>query len=354
MSLILTSCESQPASNPLPISTPVEFTPETALVIRTDLSYTAVQFAEVVPRVVQKLTFGLSGTLTEIHAGMHDFVRQGEVLAELDPADYLAHIERNEINMQILEIRKQQRDYDSLSSEYSLIDAREAYNLARRRGNRDIINRRQLSLRRLELSAELSKLNDMLFELDYEKAYEEHALLLSNFDRTTLVAPTDGYILFDTTLDIGDNVEANAEVFSFVSTSDILLHITSREAVHFQGQENMNVTIDDETYRASSYTPVRGDTIWRSDIPLTQAFLAFRFPPMYVQADSTVSTKILLERANTLAIPRRSIRTFAGDTSVDVLDGDLIVNVPVELGIVDGGLVEVISGLSEGDVVIIG
>jgi len=354
MGFILASCGSQPASVSLPAGNPVEYTPETALVIRTDLTYATVQSAEVVPRAVQKLTFGLAGTLTEIHAGMHDFVRQGEVLAELDPADYLALIERNEINMQILEIRKQQRDNDALSAEYSLIDAREAYTIARRRGNRDIIDRRQVSVRRLELSAELTKLNDMLFELDYEKAYEDHALLLSNFDKTTLVAPMDGYILFDTTLDIGDKVEANAEVFSFVSTSDILLHITSREAVHFQGQENMTVTIDDKSYGASSYSPVRGDAMWRTDIPLTQAFLAFRFPPMYVQADSTVSAKILIERANTLAIPRRSIRTFAGDTSVDVLDGDLIVNVPVELGIVDGGLVEVISGLSEGDVVIVG
>jgi len=354
MILILSSCGPQPAPNPIPARNPVEFTPETATVIRTDLAYETVQSAIATPRITENLSFEVTGTVIGIYAGMLDFVRQGEVLAEVDPADHLALIERSEISMQMLEIRKQQREVDAIASGNTLNDARDAYNTARRVGDRDRISRAQVTLQRAELNIELAKLNDMIFDLDYEKAHEAHDLLVSNLEKTSLVAPTDGYILFDANLAIGDIAEPRTAVFTFASTEDILLHITSREAIHFQGQENVNVTIDDKSYKAYTYTPVRGDTVWAANIPMTQTFLAFRSAPRDVPADSTVSVQILVERANALAVPRRSIRTIAGNTSVDVLDGDFIVSVPVELGIISGGLVEVLSGLSEGDIVIVG
>jgi len=355
--LIFASCGTQPTFAPLPAGNPgnpIDFTPDTALVTRSDLSYSTIQSAVAKPRVTQNLSFGVTGTLTEIHVGMLDFVRQGEVLAELDPTDHLELIERGEINIQLLELRKQQRELDALSSNYTLEDAREAYNAARRGGNRDTINRRQLALQRAELSYEMSKLNDIIFEKDYVREHKAYDMLVSNLEKTSLVAPTDGYILFDASLAIGDIAEPKTAVFTFVSTSDMLLHITSRDAVHFQGQDNVNVMIGDESYRAYSYSPVRGDAVWATNIPLTQAFLAFRYAPKNIQADSTVSVRILIDRTNVLAVPRRSIRTFAGETSVDLLDGEYITNVPVELGIASGNLVEVISGLSEGDIVIVG
>jgi len=351
---ISASCGFQPAPNPVPVSNPVEYTPETALVTRTDLSYSTVQSAVAVSRVVENLSFEVTGTITQIHVGRHDFVRQGDVLAEVDPADHMALIERSEINMQLLELRKQQRELDARSSEFSLEDAREAYNAVRRGGNRDLINRRQLAVQRAELNYEMSKLNDMIFEKDYVRDHDAYDLLVENLEKTSMVAPTDGYILFDASLAIGDIAEPKTAMFAFVSTAEILLHITSRDAIHFQGQENVKVTIGDESYIAYSYSPVRGDAVWSTNIPMTQALLAFRYAPRNLRADSTVSVRILIERANALTIPRRSIRTFAGETSVDLLDGDYIINVPVELGIASGNLVEVISGLSEGDIVIVG
>jgi len=351
---IFASCGYQPASNPVPAGKPVELTPETVSVIRTDLIYETLQSAEAVPRMVQNLSFGVTGPVTQIHVGRLDFVRQGDVLAELDPADHMELIERGEINMHLLDLRKQQRELDARTSEYTLEDAREAYNAARRGGNRDTINRRQLALQRAELTYEMSKLNDILFEKDYVREREAYDLLLESLEKTVMIAPTDGYILYNASLAIGDIAESKTVIFSFVSTADILLHITSRDAVHYQGQDNINVTFEDKSYRAYSYLPAKGDAVWANNIPLTQAFLAFHYAPGNIEAESTVSVRIHIERLNVLAVPRRSIRTYAGETSVDILDGDYIINVPVELGIASGNLVEVISGLSEGDIVFVG
>lgn len=355
---IFASCGTQPASvsSPvsLPVSNPVEYTPETASVIRTNLSYSTVQSAVAIPRVTQDLSFGMSGTISLINVGMLDFVREGDVLAELDPADYLDRIERNEIDMQMLELRKQMRELDESNYEYTLSDARDAYNNARRYGNRDNINRRLLAIQRAELNIEIARLNDIIFELDYEKAHESREQLISNIDKTILMAPSDGYILYDATLVAGDTVESKTPVFTFVSTSDILLHITSRDAIHFRGQERVNVTIGDASYVATVYTPVRSDAVWASKIPSSQMFLEFRNAPSDVEVDSTVLTNIRIEKENALAVPRRSIRTITGSTYVDVLEGDSIINIEVELGIVSGGLVEIVSGLSEGDIVVVG
>jgi multidrug efflux pump subunit AcrA (membrane-fusion protein) len=66
-----------------------------------------------------------------------------------------------------------------------------------------------------------------------------------------------------------------------------------------------------------------------------------------------ISVRIVIEKRNVLTIPRRSIRNTNEGASVDVLDGDTIITVPVELGIISGDLVEVTYGLSDGNIVII-
>ena len=350
----LVSCAPQPVSGSLPSEGTDEYPHVTTSVIRTDLVYTTLQSAAPVPRVVQNLTFGISGDITEVYVGVDGFVKAGAILAELDPADHLARIERSEIDLQILEVRKQQRDNDLINANNSLIDARAALNIARARGIRANIDRAQVTLRRVELNIELLELQNETFKLDYENSHEAHNQLVSDLEKTVMKAPSDGYILFYTDLNIGERAERDTVIFDFACNADFLLQITSREAIHLQGQENIKATINDVSYNVFSYIPVRGDNVWSARVPpTTQVFLAFRYFPYNLQLDQMISVGIMIEKKNVLAIPRRSIRYINGETSVDVLDGDTIINIPIELGIVSGDLVEVTSGLSDGDIVII-
>lgn len=67
-------------------------------------------------------------------------------------------------------------------------------------------------------------------------------------------------------------------------------------------------------------------------------------------ADLEIATN---SRENVIAIPNRAVATKEGVKTVKLLRGDSVVEVPVETGLRgSGGLVEVLSGIKEGDVVI--
>jgi len=353
MIFTLSSCAGSPASTQSPSAGAFEYAPDTVQVIRTDLVYSTVQSAVLVPRIIQKLAFEISGDLAHVYVKGGDFVRAGTVLAELDPAEHHQRIERSEIELQILEIRKQQRENDAAGAALTLADAREAHNTARARGLRDAIERTAITLKRAQLNVDLAEFTEAAFEMDYIRSHDAHEKLVNDLEHIELKAPTDGFILFDTDIEIEQSIRPVNVVFEFFSTEDFLLHINSREAIHLHGQENVRVMINDILYMTNAYIPVRGDDVWKAQIPQTQAFLEFNTTPRNLQPFETVSIGITIERRNALAIPRRSVRSIGGNTSVDVLDGDFIINVPVELGVRSGDLVEIKSGLSEDDIVII-
>jgi len=361
MSLALAACGNQTDPGLPPQRAPVDVTTGTATVVRANLIYTTVQSAVVKPRVMQNLVFGISGSLTAIHAGMNDFIRQGGLLAVLDPADHLARIARSEIDMQILEIRKLQREVEATNVSNNLTAAMNAYNSAVREynavpsaANLQARERASATYQQAQWSSELFRLNSLIFDQDYERAHEAHELLVGNLDSAILAAPTNGFILFDATISVGDRAEPNTPLFSFVRSADLLLHISSREAMHLRGQERIIVVIENVSYEAYAYEPVRGDAVWATSIPVTQVYLAFRQAPDDVPSGSTVSAGITIEKTDALAVPRRSIRSIGGVATVEILEGDLVVSVPVQTGIVSGDLVEIISGLSEGDTIIVG
>jgi len=316
--------------------------------------YETVQSAIVRPRRIQDLAFGVFGNVTEIHVRMGDFVKEGDALAELDPTDHLELIERSAVSMQIQDIRKQQREIDGSHIEANLVNAKTAYENAERAYNafrsEANLNARDAALSRFEqaeLNSELFRLNGIQFESDYERALRGHEVTVSNLEKCVLTAPADGQILFNASLDIGTWADVRTIMFAFADASEILLHITSRDALNFRAQEQISITIDGVSYQASSYVPIRGDAVWNANMPVAHVFLSLGEAPG-LSAGSTVSAEISIEKTGVLVVPRRSVRNFGGLTFVEVLvNEDEIVSVPVETGIISGDLVEVISGLSE-------
>ena len=70
-------------------------------------------------------------------------------------------------------------------------------------------------------------------------------------------------------------------------------------------------------------------------------------------AMSATATIVTDERENTLLIPVDAVQTVDGETCVTVVDGETQKAVPVTLGLVNNTEAEVLSGLSEGDQVLV-
>src|SRR5690606_28552039 len=66
-----------------------------------------------------------------------------------------------------------------------------------------------------------------------------------------------------------------------------------------------------------------------------------------------LSTRIIVrEKEDALVIPRAALREFMGRRYVRLLDGDARREVDVEVGIVSPTEVEILDGISEGDLII--
>jgi len=63
-------------------------------------------------------------------------------------------------------------------------------------------------------------------------------------------------------------------------------------------------------------------------------------------------TVIVVKKENVLWIPPQTIRTFSGRNFVVVQNGDVQIRVDVKLGVIGEDRVEIVEGLTEGQVVV--
>jgi HlyD family secretion protein len=68
---------------------------------------------------------------------------------------------------------------------------------------------------------------------------------------------------------------------------------------------------------------------------------------------SGTAAVILAAKQNVLLVPNTAIRTVSGQRGVQVLKGGETVDTPVSFGLANDQFTEAVSGLAEGDVVVI-
>jgi len=131
--------------------------------------------------------------------------------------------------------------------------------------------------------------------------------------------------------------------------------------MYLRGQEKINVIVDGYLYEGYSYEPVRGDLVWSADMSKTQMYIAFHgTAPDVIPGVSmpnaipgvSIPIEVIVEKTGVLAIPRRCVKNVDGITFVEALHGEEYISTPVTVGIISGNLIEIESGLSEGDIVL--
>jgi hypothetical protein len=73
-----------------------------------------------------------------------------------------------------------------------------------------------------------------------------------------------------------------------------------------------------------------------------------------VKAGMTGTANVILaSKQNVLVVPNMAIRSVSGQRGVQVLKGGEIVETPAQFGLSNDTLTEVVSGLAEGDTIVI-
>jgi len=320
----------------------------------------------------------LVGTVVNVHVDEGERVAAGETLIELDDATQRAALRRAEAGLVQAQIRLARlTEFDRPDAQAALVEAQAAVAQAEREVQRrsDLRARNLLSAEELDRSElELARARAALARvelrvgslaaqgdeqrlaravLDDAQAALEQAR--AELERTAISAPVDGLVL-RRRVEPGDTVQPGA-VLLVISPGGRMEIEAPVDEVSLQGLAIGQAALveadayPDQVFEAQlsfispQIDPERGNLELR---------LSVDDPPAFLRQDMTVSVDIRIgERERALAVPNEALRDQAGNRArVWLLDGRRVQDRQVTLGLRGLTATEVVSGLSEGDLVL--
>jgi RND family efflux transporter MFP subunit len=328
--------------------------PTTVQVIRRDFSSTVLATGAVKSQVGSEVKVGarISGKVTRLFANIGDFVKQGQIIAELEKEDLMAKVERTQAELAVAEAR--------------IADVQARLNLAEVQYQRQkkLIADSFTSQDAVDTAAKEFNINQAGLRLAQRQVESARASLKesqANLAYATLTAPISGVIASVATQE-GETVTAglNAPVFvtiidlnrlqvdAFVDEVDIgkvrvgqkaVFTVDSFPAKQFEGKV---VAIYPKAVIQENV--VNYDTV----IDITSPYDGLLKP------DMTASVTIMLEaRPLVLAVPAEAVKREKGKTLVYVLNNAQAEPRQVKTGWKDGPWIEVAGGLQEGETVLL-
>lgn len=257
-----------------------------------------------------------TGLVETLAAEEGDQVRQGQVLVRL--------------NKDELRLNWQQ-------AKESLADANANYDRIKALHERSMVSQSEYEAARLRLD------ND---KIDFKEA----ELNLSYAD---IAAPIAG-VITQRAVELGDLVRGNEEVFVIADRDPLLVRIYAPEQRMYQLHPGQEATIavealPDTTFRGRirMISPEVNPASGTVKVTLEVADTGVLKPGMFA------TVRIITEqRPQTLIIPKKALILETDEDDVFVIKGGAVRRASVELGLVEGDQVEVVSGLSAGDQVV--
>lgn len=299
---------------------------------------------------VEPLYFEVSGTLDELKAAQGDEVKEGQVLATLDP---------EQLNERIANLRSQINNLNTVGA----FDDRVK--------NADIkIAQIQLEMLKKDGASEealrVKELDIQLLQTQLKQAREERSLQIQELERQignlskgltdlSLTAPFDGRIVYvDSMLQTygNDHVSASEEVFYIADETRLRIetdYITERI---LESVERVYALIDGREYDLV-YAPYDSAEFLEM-VRSNQLKTRFTFADSTEELISGQKVYVILvkqSRENVLTIPTNALFEDSGVYFVKkIVDGQQV-RTEVSVGLVTDAKAEILSGLQEGDVV---
>jgi multidrug efflux pump subunit AcrA (membrane-fusion protein) len=359
---------------------PVQVTP----VIRKPLTYSLRATGDIAPLMQVDLFPKVSGYLERIDVYIGDIVKQGQVIAQIDSSDFLHKV--REIEAKVAQAKANLSELEAGSRPEELRQAEEAVRQAQSRFDnaklqreridalfkRQVISKKEADTAEMEyivaeaqLAASQQNLKliregarQEVREASQAKLKEMEAILeqeRTRFKDTKIVAPFRGEISRKY-VDAGALVSSSTPLVNLVHTETLKVianvlekdvpllkaglkakvRVESYPGRVFEGRvEKINSALDlsTRTLQTEVYIP-------NSDRSLK--------PGMFANAEV-----VLLEKPQTLVIPREAILEAGSEMSVFVVEGKQAVRRPITIGYEQDRMVEVLRGLNEGDQVVI-
>ncbi|MBE6930630.1 MAG: efflux RND transporter periplasmic adaptor subunit [Ruminococcaceae bacterium] len=258
----------------------------------------------------------VTGRLKDIYVRSGDEVKAGDLIAELDVGDLDYDIERQRANVRLAEL--------------SLTEAK--------------ATGRSATIERAEISLSLAQM-----DLDRLLKKQEEAQLRANMD---------GTVIYVANLEAGNQVSTYYPIVRIADTNALRIAFNTKDTSELYTGMELDVT-----YQGRNKKTVSGRIVQLpKDVPVTSSEedknsvkVTVDEYPDDVRIGNTVNIEILLERKEDVVIlPLRYVSSYSTRRYVRVLgESGIPEERDVTLGVQNATHVEILSGLSEGDVIVI-
>lgn len=269
------------------------------------------------PRGEAQVVAKTSGVLLKLMVEEGDRVKAGQVLARLDP-------ERPR-----LEVQRAQAMLAKLESEYQ--------------------RAKELFERKL-LAADAHE--RLRFDLDTQRAAYEMARLELSY--TDVVAPIDG-VIAQRMVKEGNLIQNAQSMFRIVDTDPLeaVLNVPERELAILRPGLPVSLSVDSEPGRQFAGTIARVSPVIDPGSGTFRVTCEFRDPSGALKPGMFGRISVVYaERADALTVSREALIEGDGAVSVFVVREGKARRQPVKLGLLNGGLVEIVEGVEEGEQVV--
>jgi RND family efflux transporter MFP subunit len=317
----------------------------TVNVTRGDIVKTVLVDGSLVMPSKAYLSFGVTGTVTEVLVAEGDNVTEGQVLARLDAPSLESSVEMAELQVEIAQgqVKSARAQY-----EIALINLDDGGSFPDE--SEEVL---ELRVDMAKTGWDTAKLNLEIAELNLESAE-------LNLEKAVIVAPFDG-VVTDITLTEGKEISTAtlaSPAISLVDTGEIELRgfIDEIDVGMVKLGQAANITFD-----ALPDEEVKGEMAFISPVGTTLAgvvsydtTITLENPVAGLRDGMSATAEVIIERRDdVLVIPNRAIRGTLKNPKVVVLADEQEEEREITLGLTDGINTEVLSGLEEGETVVL-
>jgi len=357
-----------------------EDTPTTVMVTRGDIVKTVLVDGSLEMPNKAYLSFGATGTVTEVLVDKGDSVVEGQVLARLDARSLELSVEVAQAQYETAQINLMKTIYPHYTKAWgadmpgvwlALDEAQDNLKQVQELLNEGKVEEAQVLLDLIEgnISKAEEKSLSRTFQLpwsvkllelqsDIARANLESAKL--NLEKAVITATFDG-VVADITITEGKEISTATlatPAISLVDTSDIEMSgfIDELDIAMMELDQEVNILLD-----ALPDEEVKGEVTFISPVGTARAGVVFydttitlEGPVAEIRDGMSATAEVIIERRDdVLLIPNRANQGTQENPKVLVLVDEQVEEREITLGLTDGTNAEVLSGLEEGEKVVL-
>ena len=275
------------------------------------------------------------GYLKAVYVKLGQTVKKGDLIAELDNDDL-----RYSFQIQQLQHRKVELSYQKAKEALEDYRARWHYE--------EGVEYIDDQLDALEEAFQLAEIDYQLSLLQLDKTRTE-------LEKASIYAPADGAVAYLSTQSVGESVQARTTFARIVVSTDLEVEYTGSKLEQFVLGLPVTVTYKNKDYPGQVImTPANLPADAGENARKAIRVQAEGLPADAKSGDTATLTIIKEQKEEVIVLPNKAVKSYGGKSYVLVLQGEVRTERIVETGIVTTTQTEIVSGLEEGELVVLG